>query len=115
MDRHPEDGVVAAIDAMVDQSIAHGPTDDYEKNYSEKCELCGGDWHGLAHENCPGTYADAPRDPDEDCYCVPCTMPMGLIGGLAAAIWETCLRGVDYDFGATDYDVPLTDWEEARD
>lgn len=63
---HPED------DSIVDDSLAVGPLDDYSKPYSEKCEHCGGAWHGQpsswnanpkllnrdrVREGCPGAYA----------------------------------------------------------
>ena len=60
---NPEDAVIARIDeldidALVDESLAERPVDDYSVNRYDKCALCKGDWHGLPAENgCPGAHA----------------------------------------------------------
>jgi len=61
------------IDNLVEESIRRGPLDSYAKPYSEKCELCGGAWHGIKREtepqeelpymdyfdgDCPGAYSE---------------------------------------------------------
>jgi hypothetical protein len=54
---NPERDVIADIDALVDESLAHGPTDDYSRSYSERCGACGLEWHGEANPyGCPGAY-----------------------------------------------------------
>lgn len=53
---NPEDGVIDAIDALVDAQMAGG------EPYSEVddiCPHCGGSWHGLAYADCPGACASA--------------------------------------------------------
>lgn len=59
MTENPEQAVIDQIDALVNESLAHGPTDDYERDYQERCDLCAAEWHGLAHEynGCPGAHA----------------------------------------------------------
>jgi hypothetical protein len=57
---NPEDDVLDRIAALVDESLEHGPTDDYNAPYDEQCEHCGGEWHGLAGGRggcCPGAFA----------------------------------------------------------
>lgn len=54
---NPEDHVLDAIAELVDESIAHGPTDDYDRPYQERCELCRMAWHGLPRGGCPGAHA----------------------------------------------------------
>lgn len=56
---NPEDSVIDAIDALVDEQLAEGPVDDYSVNRYDKCALCRGDWHGLTdpESGCPGAYA----------------------------------------------------------
>lgn len=44
--------------------LAHGPTDDYERDYQERCDTCHGEWHGLPAYGCPGAYA-TPEQRDE--------------------------------------------------
>lgn len=39
------------------ESLAHGPTDDYARPYQERCDTCYGEWHGLPAFGCPGAYA----------------------------------------------------------
>lgn len=61
--RNPESDVVDAIDELVDESLNHGPTDDYDRPWTERCELCSDEWHGLEGngevgvQGCPGAYA----------------------------------------------------------
>lgn len=43
------------IDAVVDESLTHAPTDDNRPDYS-KCKLCKQDWHGLPNAHCPSEY-----------------------------------------------------------
>ncbi len=52
--RNPEQDVLDAIDELVDEQLAAGPTDDYNRPYGEKCPQCGGSWHGLRRGDCPG-------------------------------------------------------------
>ncbi|QDF19394.1 hypothetical protein [Mycolicibacterium fortuitum] len=52
--RNPEQDVIDAIDALVDDQLAGGPRDDYSKPYTERCPQCGGSWHGLKRGDCPG-------------------------------------------------------------
>lgn len=64
--------LVAEIDRLIDEELAHGPYDD--DIGQADCALCGGDWHGTqaladtAREHgripdCPGAYAtDAQRE-----------------------------------------------------
>ena len=56
---NPEDSVIDAIDALVDEQLAEGPVDDYSVNRYDKCALCKLDWHGLRDDStgCPGAYA----------------------------------------------------------
>ena len=57
----PEQAVIDAIDELVNESLAHGPTDDYNEPFDEHCPVCDGEWHGLPYEvewgGCPGTHA----------------------------------------------------------
>ncbi len=55
----PEQSVIDAIDALVDEQLAGGPVDDYSVNRYVKCATCKDDWHGVTHEDngCPGAYA----------------------------------------------------------
>lgn len=70
---NPEDAVLDAIAELVDESIAHGPTDDYHRSFDARCEFCGSEWHGLSSEfGCPGAFATeeqraaaAPLPPEE--------------------------------------------------
>lgn len=61
--RNPEDDVCDAIAELVDESLAHGPTCDYDRPYLERCALCGYEWHGLTGNGmvgvagCPGAHA----------------------------------------------------------
>lgn len=59
MPDNPEQAVIDQIDALVNESLAHGPTDDYERDYQERCDICMGEWHGLPspYDACPGAYA----------------------------------------------------------
>lgn len=52
--RNPEQDVLDAIDELVDEQLSGGPTDDYCKPYAERCPQCGGPWHGLRRDDCPG-------------------------------------------------------------
>lgn len=56
---NPEQNVIDAIDALVDEQLAEGPVDDYSVNRYDKCALCKLDWHGLPDDTtgCPGAYA----------------------------------------------------------
>jgi hypothetical protein len=54
--RNPKADVVDAISELVDEQLAHGPTDDYRRPFLARCERCGGEWHGLPDEDCPGAY-----------------------------------------------------------
>lgn len=59
--RNPEQTVIDAIDELVNESLAHGPTDDYNDPFDETCPVCSGEWHGLPYDEdyggCPGAYA----------------------------------------------------------
>ena len=59
--RNPEQAVIDAIDELVNESLAHGPTDDYNDPFDETCPVCGGEWHGLPYNEdyggCPGAHA----------------------------------------------------------
>lgn len=57
MTNNPEQAVIDQIDALVNESLAHGPTDDYARPYQERCDTCYGEWHGLPAYGCPGAYA----------------------------------------------------------
>ena len=57
MPDNPEQAVIDQIDQLVNESLAHGPTDDYERPYVERCDTCYGEWHGLPAYGCPGAYA----------------------------------------------------------
>lgn len=57
MTENPEQAVIDQIDALVNESLAHGPTDDYERPWQERCDTCYGEWHGLPAFGCPGAYA----------------------------------------------------------
>lgn len=53
----PERRVIDVIDQLVDEQLRQTP-DDYEAPYSEVCELCGYEWHGVANGlGCPGAFA----------------------------------------------------------
>lgn len=55
----PEQNVLDDIEELVNEELTHTP-DDYTKNNERyvKCELCHGNWHGLANPGgCPGAYA----------------------------------------------------------
>lgn len=52
--RTPEQDVLDAISELVDEQLSGGPTDDYCKPYAERCPQCGGPWHGLRRDDCPG-------------------------------------------------------------
>jgi hypothetical protein len=56
---NPEQTVIDRIDALVDESLAHGPTDDYEREFEPLCATCAHEWHGLTCTAClcPGAYA----------------------------------------------------------
>lgn len=57
---NPEQDVIDAIDALVDESLQRGPTDDYDRPWDERCEVCRGEWHGMVGEDgCPGVHAAA--------------------------------------------------------
>ena len=64
---NPEDSVINNIDALVDESLSHGPLDDYSRNAlsrlddgvvrAERCGVCRGPWHGLANSyGCPSEF-----------------------------------------------------------
>lgn len=56
MTTHPEDHVIDAIDALVDEQLTHAQ-DDYNAPYNEHCPRCDGEWHGLPNMyGCPGAY-----------------------------------------------------------
>lgn len=57
MTENPEQAVIDQIDALVNESLAHGPTDDYARPWQERCDTCYGEWHGLPAFGCPGAYA----------------------------------------------------------
>jgi hypothetical protein len=59
MNENPEQAVIDQIDQLVNESLAHGPTDDYERDYQERCDTCMGEWHGLPspYDGCPSAYA----------------------------------------------------------
>ncbi|QBP29753.1 hypothetical protein SEA_TYPHA_98 [Mycobacterium phage Typha] len=63
--RNPEQSVIDAIDALVNESLEAGPRDDYNKPYAERCPQCDGPWHGLKRGDCPGATGIEGR-PDED-------------------------------------------------
>lgn len=61
---NPEQRVLDDIDALIDQQLQHGPTDDYNKPWTQRCDICGWLWHGLPGDlenggalGCPGAYA----------------------------------------------------------
>jgi hypothetical protein len=55
---HDEQPVIDEIDRLVDESLSHGPTDDYDASYGETCRLCHGEWHGKPNfSGCPGAFA----------------------------------------------------------
>lgn len=60
---NPEQHVVDLIAELVDESLAHGPTDDYHAPWKVRCSLCAGEWHGEPKNAltdpgwCPGAYA----------------------------------------------------------
>ena len=56
---NPEDSVISSIEALIDESLATGPVDDYSVDCYDKCLTCRDSWHGLPHERngCPGAYA----------------------------------------------------------
>jgi hypothetical protein len=61
--RNPEADVIDAIDELVNEQLTHRQ-DDYNERWSETCQLCGGQWHGLPGDadngggpGCPGAYA----------------------------------------------------------
>ena len=56
---NPEQRVIDEIDQLVNESLARPITDDYNNPWQARCELCHGEWHGLAGEynECPGAYA----------------------------------------------------------
>lgn len=71
---NPEDDVVKDIDQLITDSLTVRQQDDYSRPYAERCEHCGGPWHGQASdwnntgiwrvdrgigEGCPGAYATA--------------------------------------------------------
>jgi hypothetical protein len=54
--------IIDAIDQPVNDSLASPIVDNYDVNRYEKCDMCGGDWHGLpeytwAGRSCPGGWA----------------------------------------------------------
>lgn len=59
MTENPERRVLDAIDELVEESLARPISDDYSLPWRERCELCGGDWHGLPDTDfgCPGAFA----------------------------------------------------------
>jgi hypothetical protein len=63
-DRANPQHIIDQIDALVNESLERGPTDDYERDWLARCELCGADWHGLTDpDGCPGAFATpAQRD-----------------------------------------------------
>jgi len=56
---------LADIDALIDEQLAAGPTDDYNRDWHTRegdvtCKLCGQEWHGLEIKgSCPGPWATA--------------------------------------------------------
>ena len=54
---NPERHIIDIIDALVDESLDHGPTDDYDAPYAETCHVCRREWHGIPQYGCPGAYA----------------------------------------------------------
>jgi hypothetical protein len=57
---NPEDKVVDAIDALIDEQLAAGPHDDYNANYYPECDRCRHDWHGVECIYC-GCDGDGPK------------------------------------------------------
>ena len=64
---NPEESVIADIDALVDESLSHGPLDDYSRPVlarieggvvsAERCAVCNGQWHGLEiRSGCPSEF-----------------------------------------------------------
>ena len=39
--------IIDDIDALINESLAAGPVDDYTVNRYDKCWHCGRDWHGM--------------------------------------------------------------------
>lgn len=55
---NPEDAVIDAIDALVDEQLAGGPVDDYSVDRYDRCRICKQGWHGLPNDvGCPGIHA----------------------------------------------------------
>ena len=55
---NPEDAVIDAIDALVDEQLAEGPVDDYNVDRYDRCRHCRQSWHGLSNDvGCPGAHA----------------------------------------------------------
>ena len=53
---NPEDRVLDAIDALVDEALVHGePIGGWVS-----CPKCHGEWHGQANPWCGGPYGDGP-------------------------------------------------------
>lgn len=52
---NPEDEVLDAIAALVDEQLERGPLDDYDVNRYPDCDFCPHDWHGTA---CIQAYCD---------------------------------------------------------
>ena len=65
--RQREDDILDSISELVDEQLAHGPRDDYNRDYlaridqgevrAERCDRCGGEFHGLPRGRCPGTMS----------------------------------------------------------
>jgi hypothetical protein len=69
--KNPEDHVLDAIDALVNEQLAVGPLDDYSVNRYPDCNLCPHDWHGeqCVHCSCQQSTGEVRQDVDE--YGVP--------------------------------------------
>lgn len=64
---NPEAAVIDAIDALIDEQLARGPRDDYDRDYlarldggsvvAEVCSVCLEEWHGEPNdEGCPSEF-----------------------------------------------------------
>lgn len=59
--RNPEQDVIDAIDALVDEQMSAGQ----HASRPDPCPLCGGNWHGLRRGACPGV-TDTEGNPEQD-------------------------------------------------
>lgn len=57
---NPEQRVPDEIDALVDEQLQQTPS-GYDHNVNQPRCRCGGEWHGLPRDGCPGSHVEGPH------------------------------------------------------